>query len=218
MLIRDIQQLSHDAVIALYELIGFDPSSPYDTLRFTNHAGVRFGGLDYLAIPCEDEGYEFTGRGTLPRPKIRISNVNNFIGGFLAQYGDCLGATLIRRRTLAKYLDDRPTADPNQEFPRDIYRVQQRTLKNKFVVEFELSAAIDLVEETLPRRPVVANTCMWRYRSAECGYAGGAVAKADGSRTIYMGEDMCGKQISDCKLRFGAATLPFGGFPGVQRY
>jgi lambda family phage minor tail protein L len=214
----DLQQLNQDALIELFEISGFNPASPYDTLRFCNHAGVRFNGFDYLAVPCEADGFEYSGKGTLPRPKITVSNSGSFISGFVYQYGDLLGAKFVRRRTMKKYLDGQATADPSQQLPLDIYRVQQRTLKNKQVIEWELSAAIDLVDEELPRRPIVANTCMWVYRSSECSYAGGPVAKADGTPTIYDIEDSCGHRIPDCKLRFGAnAPLPFGAFPNTGR-
>ena len=47
------------------------------------------------------------------------------------------------------------------------------------------------------------------------GYTGGPVADAGGNTTSNPALDVCGKQLTDCKLRFGDdAILPFGGFPG----
>ena len=28
--------------------------------------------------------------------------------------------------------------------------------------------------------------------------------------------DVCGKRLNSCQLRFGAANLPYGGFPGAN--
>jgi lambda family phage minor tail protein L len=68
----------------------------------------------------------------------------------------------------------------------------------------------------LPRRQVVQNVCAWRYRSAECGYTGGAVADINDQPTTDPARDQCGKRLASCKLRFGQyAELPFGGFPAA---
>lgn len=67
----------------------------------------------------------------------------------------------------------------------------------------------------LPRRQCVQNVCPWQYRSAECGYTGGAVADKNDQATTDVAQDRCGKRLTSCRLRFGAfAELPFGGFPG----
>ena len=52
-------------------------------------------------------------------------------------------------------------------------------------------------------------------KCADCGYAGPPVADIAGNPVAVAAQDVCGKQLSDCKLRFGAtAVLPYGGFPG----
>lgn len=80
---------------------------------------------------------------------------------------------------------------------------------------FELASSLDMVAVRLPRRQYIQNCCTWLYRGADCGYSGGPVADAGGNPTTNPTLDACGKQLSDCKLRFGAnAVLPFGGFPG----
>jgi lambda family phage minor tail protein L len=69
----------------------------------------------------------------------------------------------------------------------------------------------------LPRRIITQNYCQWKYRSSECGYTGGAVAKVDDTPTSNLNEDVCGKRVSSCQLRFVNQSLPFGGFPGAIR-
>jgi lambda family phage minor tail protein L len=38
----------------------------------------------YLAFPIEATEFEYTGTGSLPRPKLRISNINGTITGLMA--------------------------------------------------------------------------------------------------------------------------------------
>jgi len=41
------------------------------------------------------------------------------------------------------------------------------------------------------------------------------VAKANDTPTNNINEDVCGKRVSSCQLRFANTSLPFGGFPGA---
>lgn len=63
----------------------------------------------------------------------------------------------------------------------------------------------------------MANICPWGYRSPECGYTGGPVAKADDTPTSDPALDDCSHRVSGCRLRFGSdpAGLPFGGMPAA---
>jgi lambda family phage minor tail protein L len=66
----------------------------------------------------------------------------------------------------------------------------------------------------LPRRQVIATTCSWVYRSAECGYAGPPVETIGGQPTTDSNLDRCRKTLSACKARFGAqGTLNTSAFP-----
>ena len=78
-------------------------------------------------------------------------------------------------------------------------------------------SAFDLSAVKLPRRQVIQNTCMWKYKGAECNYQGTSYFNIMDIGSDLSG-DICGKRLSSCKLRFGATnTLPFGGFPGATR-
>jgi len=168
-------------------------------------------------------GFEFSGGGTLPQPKIQVANVTGLIGALCRELDDLVGAKLTRKRTFVKYLDAvnfsggvNPTADPNAAFPDDVWFINRKSVETREVVEFELSAAFDVQGVKLPRRQIIANICPWQYRSAECGYAGGAVADVNDTATGVLANDVCGKRLASCRLRFGAfAPLPFGGFPGA---
>lgn len=227
----DIQALAGDAIIELFEV---DATALGGTLyRF--HAGTNqlrvslvWDGDTYAPMPIEATGFEFTGQGKLPRPTLKMQNVDGVIGALVDAYDDLIGTTVTRKRTLAKYLDAvnfpggvNATADPTAAFPDDVYVVNRKVSHTKLAVEFELASSLDIHGVRLPRRQIVQHVCLWEYRGAECGYAGGAVATSADVPTGTLAEDACGKRVQSCKLRFGAnAVLPYGGFVGagvVQR-
>ncbi|MDP2026454.1 phage minor tail protein L [Sulfuriferula sp.] len=222
----DIQLPAPGSLIALYQL---DLTALGGAVLYF-HPGVNsllsqvvWQGISYAPLPMQIEGFDLSGTGKLPRPKVRISNATGLVGTYCKSYADLIGAKLTRKRTFVKYLDAvnfpggvNLTADPNVGFADDVFFVDRKSLENKTMVEFELAAAFDLQGVLLPRRQFIQNVCPWRYRSAECGFAGGAVALADDTPTATLALDVCGKRLSSCKLRFGANNpLPFGGFPAT---
>jgi lambda family phage minor tail protein L len=87
------------------------------------------------------------------------------------------------------------------------------------VVEFELAAAFDLVGVRAPKRQCIANICQWVYRSTECGYTGSNYFSVNDEPVSGLDNDVCGKRLTSCKLRFGATSeLPYGSFPGIGAY
>lgn len=222
----DIQSLTPGSLVELFVL---DLTSVGGSvLRF--HAGVNnllanvvWQGVMYTAMPMEVDGFAMTSKGTLPRPKIRVSNYAGLIGTYCKTYNDMIGAKVTRKRTLTKYLDAvnftggvNATADPNMHLLDDIFFIDRKSAENRLIVEFELAAAFDVQGVSLPRRQFIQNVCAWRYRSAECGFSGGAIAAADDSVTTVLEHDVCGKRLTSCKLRFGQYDpLPFGAFPSA---
>lgn len=222
----DIQALAGDAIIELFVV---DATALGGSLsRF--HAGtnalkglVVWQGNSYAAMPIEVVGFEFSGKGKLPRPTMRVQNVDGLMGALVDTYDDLIGTLVNRKRTLAKYLDAanfpggvNPTADPTAVFPDDVYTVNRKVSHTKLSIEFELAANFDVQGVMLPRRQIVQHVCTWGYRSAECSYAGGPVATALDVPTTDSALDVCGKRVSSCTLRFGAnGPLPYGGFVGA---
>lgn len=221
----DIQSLTPGTLIDMFELDATAQGG--SLLRF--HTGINELGNDivwqgntYTRFPISVTGFERNSKGAIPRPKAQISNITGLVGALVHGLNDLIGAKVTRKRTFLKYLDavnfaaGNPSADPSAEFLDEVYFINRKTGENKVFIEFELAAAWDVQGVQLPRRQVIANVCSWGYRSAECGYAGGAVADATDTPTTVLALDACGKRIASCQLRFGAnSQLPYGGFPGA---
>jgi lambda family phage minor tail protein L len=213
-------QTNHDAIIELFDL-DLTPVGTPTVLRFCNHsqagANVVWRGNTYTAIALECTGFEYNGRGQLPIPQLTLANTDGAITNIILYYGDMICAQITRHRTFARYLDGSVTADPTQAFEDDIYFVDRKVSEDKVKIVFSLASALDLEDLELPGRVMTCNACTWVYRSSQCTYAGGAVATAFDVPTWDLTQDVCGKSLNSCKLRFGQyAVLPFGAFPGLD--
>ena len=72
------------------------PLGSADVLRFAPWIGdgahIRFQGESYAPLPVEVEGFEWTGRGSVPRPTIRIANVTSLLAALLIEFYHLIGA------------------------------------------------------------------------------------------------------------------------------
>lgn len=221
----EIQKLEPSSIIELFEL----DASNVGAGIFRFHAGTNnlnqnivWQGVEYTRFPIEATGFEFSGGGQLPRPKMRVSNFMSAITALLLEFEDLVGAKVTRRRTLKKYLDavnfpdGNPAADPTAEFPDDVYFVDRKASETREGVEFELAASFDLAGVQLPRRQIIQNVCPWKYRGGECGYTGEAMFTVADQPTEDPALDVCGKRMNSCSIRFGNEPLNFGGFPAAD--
>jgi len=162
----NLQSINPSAIIELFTLqLSTSLHGSNDIFRF--HAGsslnangeIVWDGDSYLRFPIQ-----------LPRPKMTVSNAgvipgSGIISAILLSVNettagnDLTGATVTRIRTLAKFIDavnfadnTNATADPNAEFPREVYGVDRKSAENREVVEFELAAPTDLVGIRIPGR------------------------------------------------------------------
>jgi len=240
-LAEQLQALAPTAIIDLFEIkLTEKVNGVKDTLRY--HAGkngliadIIFDGKTYPAAPVEVDGFEFTAKGTLPRPTLRVANVNGAISSLLALYNP-LKAKVRRIRTFAKFLDIEnfnqvlslqtegddvvttegsdnlvyqtfnDTADPDAKMVETWY-IDRVSSENLQFVEFELTPKLDLTNLQLPRR-TVAEFCQWEYRKRECPYKGDKCFDLNDEPTTAE-NDACGKRLSSCQIRFpkGSSSL-----------
>lgn len=217
--VSELQSIAPSSVIELFVLeLNALQHGTSDTYRF--HAGanmnsngeVVWAGNAYIRLPVDADGFEYSGNGQLPRPKLRVSNILGTITAILLTLPSGLeGAKVTRIRTLARYLDavnfpgaTNPygTPDPTAEFPREIYYVDRKSIETRDIIEFELAAAFDLQGVRVPKRQCVSSICQWRYRSAECGYTDTIYYRSDDTLTPNVSEDVCSKRVSSCEKRF----------------
>ncbi|SPA17261.1 phage minor tail protein L [Cupriavidus taiwanensis] len=216
--------LAVDAIVELFEV---DATAQGETSVFHFTPADNYGmpviwkGVSYAPFPIQASGFEWRGSGTLPTPTLAVSNVFSLMGAAARAHQDYIGARVTRIRTMKKYLDaanfpnGNPSANPNMEFPREVWFVNRRSGETKDLIQFELAAAWDVQGVQIPRRVVIQNLCPWRYRGPECTYAGPPVADIYDNPTTDPAKDDCAKHIKSCQYRFGNGDLPYGAFPGI---
>lgn len=226
---EELAKINPSAIIELFELrLDSTLHGSSDVYRF--HAGANadvdgnivFNSETYTRIAIKADGFEYSNTGTLPRPTLSISNLDGTMTTLLllvnaTTAGNDLGGAEVRRiRTLKKYLDGESAADPNARWPEERWFVDRKASESRDQVTFELASKFDLAGQKIPKRQVIANVCQWKYRSSECSYTGSNYFDVNGNSVSTLAEDVCGKRVASCKLRFGEnAELPFGSFPGA---
>lgn len=196
-----------------------------------NNNGITFNGTHYVPVDFDISGFEYNGVGGLPTPKIKVANTNGIFQAVLNTYGDLVGCPITRIRTFAQFLDGAPQADPTAFIGPDNFQVERKASENPIYIEWDLSASIDVQGAMIPKRMVIRDTCTWRYRvwdpvahqfdysKAQCPYTGDTMFTVSDTTTTDPTLDNCSRTVTGCKGHFGAnGNLPFGGFPGVQRF
>ena len=166
-----LQDINPSAIIELFTL-QLSTSLHGENRIYRFHAGsnlnangkIVWKGNEYLRFPVQASGFAFQ-KGQLPRPKLIVSNATGLITSILLSVNetttgnDLTGATVTRIRTLAKFLDavnfadgTNVTADPDAEFPQEIYSIDRKATETREIVEFELAAPTDLAGVRIPGR------------------------------------------------------------------
>lgn len=224
--IAEVAKTQVASVVDLYTLDisvllppGSTEQSVYHFCNWTQVGGtdVVYRGITYTALPMTADGFERNTSGQLERPNITMANVGLSITALTNTYEDLIGATISRLRTLTTYLDGQPGADPDAYWGPDSWVVEQKTNETKLSITFQLAVAFDLEGRSLPARRLLREQCQWIYRSnIGCHYSGSSYWDINDNPVNSLSQDVCGKRLESCKLRFGnASRLPFGGFPGL---
>lgn len=224
----DIQSLEPGARFMGFELDASRMGA--DQLFFHAHrqeTPIFWQGQAYGPWPVEATGFARTGDQP-PTPRLKVGNIDGSITAMCLMFGDLVGARLIRRQTLVKYLDavnfpgGNPTANPTEHFQDEIWFIERKAAETDEYIEFELSTAADLNGEQLPGRQIIAGTCghliRGGYRGPYCGYTGSACFDINDNPVDDPALDVCAGLLRSCKRRFGEnEELPYGGFPAAGR-
>ena len=232
-ILRDHLRANHGQAFVLYEFDlslynqGFYRLVTGD-VGDTVHA-VSFGGNVYSPWAIKSRGWDVSTSGSLPRPTITIANTGGLLTALVENNNDLRGCTVKRIRTYARFLDDGRSPNVNETKPIDEFIIIQKMRSVPDVeYQFQLASPLDQEGSFLPNQQVHRDYCPYVYRSwngvrfdytqvTECPYRGVNSYDENGASTTNQ-NDLCGKRLRDCKLRFGEnAELPYGGFPGVSR-
>lgn len=228
---KESAKLSQDVIVEMFELnlqaLGLG------IFRFTSSSdggsSLWFEGNEYIPAPIKASGFQWDGAGTLPRPTLAIAAKDLYFLNMVVDFDDLVGQPVKRIKTFRKYLDDGEFPNTGARFTDDNFVIERKTTQSRQVLKFELSTLLDQQGTQIPRLKIIRDSCVhtyrvWTesgfiYRGASCPYAGDNYYEVSGEPTAEPKKDMCGKRISDCKLRFGeTAVLPRLAFPGVGRY
>lgn len=226
------QDFSVQGKVVLYEI--FLSHIGLGTLRFTcsldkNYGVVGFGGNDYIPFPIESSGFDVQSQGKNNRPILTFSAVLPEMSALIIAKNGLQGAELHRTTTFARFLDSGEEPDPSS------YLFKERYIINKVSPwisgkqgQMELVNPLDMENVLLPSGTVYKNYCPFSYRYFDeekngfvypkyraCPYAGNLCFN-EKNEAVSMKDDVCGKNLQACIVRFGEnSVLPFGGFPGI---
>lgn len=233
--LKELPKLEQEALIELWEIdlshihSSKNPDLKGEIYRFHNGVSqtgqnIIWQGKEYQAYAIKADGFEISGQGPSNRPTLTISNLYGIITGVSAEFGQGVGGKVTRRLVYAKFLDSvnfengNPKADPMQESV-SFFIIEQLKQLNDEVAVFELALPAETDNARIPLLMITSDTCVWPYRSPECGYTGGPVADEYDKPTDDPKKDKCSHCLRGCRLRWGEdAILPFGGFPSATQF
>lgn len=180
-------------------------------------ASVVWQGVTYPPMPIIAEGFEWSSKGTLPRPKLRVAGIDGVIGGLVRDLQDLIGATVTHKRCFARHLDAvnfpggvNPNADPTAGYLDEPWIIERKTLETKDVIEFELCTPLDQQNAQIPKERINATVCGWN----------------DATICPFSINGLCGKKLANCithsttdgvGLPAFTGGIPFGAEPGTAR-
>ena len=186
----ELQKINPNSIIELFELelveglhyATGNPSNVPTIYRFhsgTNidsYANIVWQSNTYERFPVVASGYEYAGKGQIPRPQIIMSNLGGItrLGSVIrvtdllvsvnlvTPHNDLLDAKLTRRTLTADALDasnfsggTNPFGTPSSnEFPKEIHFIDRKTSESRDTVQFELVNRLDMQNKRIPARQV----------------------------------------------------------------
>jgi len=159
-----------------------------------NPAPVTFAGQTYTPFGCKVDNVQHDLRGGLEEVEVKVSNVTREISAYVELH-DLRGAAVKLLTVNSLHL-----ADPTAIVWELDFEVTEINVKDDLVA-FRLGHE-RLLQQRIPAQRYLRNNCRWKYKSPECGYAGG-LPTCD---KILEGDNGC---------RAHANVRRFGAFPGM---
>lgn len=186
----ELQKLNPNSIIELFELelveglhyATGNPTNVPTIFRFHSggnidtYADIVWQSNTYEKLPIEASGYEYTGKGQIPRPQLTMSNLGGItrsgsvirvtdlliLTNLVTPHNDLLDAKLTKRTITADALDasnftgnTNPFGTPSaNEFPKEIYFIDRKIQESRDAVSFELVSRLDMQNKRIPARQV----------------------------------------------------------------
>lgn len=175
--------------IFLYTIHSYDGAN--DLLLAAYETAVVFDGLTYRAFPIQHDMISENTGGEINSIRVKIANADREVQAYLEQYD-----WRTKKVTITTvFANELANPDVKRE---DSYYISSYTT-NQEVAEFELTSKLDILQLRLPKRKYMRNHCGFRFKSAECGYAGGELE--------------CNKTLQQCRTYGNNAR--YGGQPSI---
>ena len=98
----------------------------------------------YEPLPIAATGFERTTKGQIPTPELTVSNIFGTFSETIEDLDDLIGARLVRRRTLFKYLKGQPSENLQSYFPTDYFYIERKVSETSLSLKFALASPLDL--------------------------------------------------------------------------
>ena len=202
----------------------FGSSDPGAMSKVRDNLSIIWQGEEYTAIPIDVGNISIDSSGKASSVTLTVSNtiddVKGAFGAYCRLFNDFIGCKLKIINTFAKYLDAANFPNGNttaaNEHVSQVWIVNHRTSENMLQISFDLTDPANHSGYKIPTRDIT-NYCHWAllgdYRSGEgCTYTGAAMFDEEDNPVSDPANDKCGARYNSCKIRFGNAPLPFGGY------
>lgn len=246
LVIKEGNKVSTSAIVELYEIdFSIYPeivkSLGYPVFRFTNSRNpsgeyfVAFNGKQYISIPCEVSGFEWSGQGVAPRPELKFSTIQYLTAGIIKSNNDFVGCRFTRLKTFANLLN----REDMQIYSPDVFIIEQCSNLSDYQVSFAMKHVLDLQHINMVRRRAIKNYCDFKYRQWDknkntfkydkfnpCPYVANNYFDINNKKISDASKDICNKNINGCYVRFSMAwngnvgsdinqPLPLAAFPNL---
>jgi len=195
------------SLLELFQLDGTNlgVADIYYFVNGSNEVGGRitFNSQAYEQFPIAIEAVEIDGKGSLPRPKLTVSNIGGALSTILYNFDNLVGAQVTRRKVYSRFIDAvnfrggvNPFGTPDTTaYVDDIFFINRKVTENSQFVQFELATVLEIDGAKLPNRQVLALVCPFRFRDAStCKYIGIPVTDQNNKAFVGSGWNLSGLQ------------------------
>ena len=219
--ISERQKLEQDPII---EILQIEKNGSVLTITSNNNIGLSWNSIALIPVEYIAEGFETRADTESPRPSVKMFIGDTLIQTFLKANQMGRGGVVTRYRTYLKFLDGQSEADATQTFGKEVYRIN-KAKRSYPLIEWELRSMLELPQNEFPILTLNRSYCDLIYRTWNgsafvahtCPYAGANKFTSENVSTTTSSLDVCSKNLTACRKRYGNNPLPFRGTVGQRR-